>query len=247
MNPIQSLERESYQEYIDRILSSRPNKKIDKSQQRHHILPKSRGGTNDENNLIWLFASEHAKAHYLYSKEHPHDSGMAYAGDVLAHKDGKLLTDEEINEIARLNSELQSKRVSGKNNPMYGKKQTEESKRKNAEKNKNNTNWKDNKYFSSWIKGENHPRYGKHNSEGQKAKQSKSMQRKTAGAKNGRAIKVKCLNTGEVFDCQEYAAKWCGMKKPSDIKKSILKSSEDFRYSAGKHPDTKEKLYWEFV
>lgn len=69
-------------------------------------MPKNRGGNNDENNLIWLFASEHAKAHYLYSKEHPHDSGMAYAGSALTHKDGTLLSDEEINEMAKLNSEL---------------------------------------------------------------------------------------------------------------------------------------------
>lgn len=39
---------------------------------------------------------------------------MAYAGSALTHKDGTLLSDEEINEMAKLNSELQSKRVSGK-------------------------------------------------------------------------------------------------------------------------------------
>ena len=246
-NPIQALEGETYQEYIDRILTSRPNKKISKSQQRHHILPKSRGGTNDEDNLIWLFASEHAKAHYLYSKEHPHDSGMAYAGDVLSHKYGELLSDEEINELAERNSKLQSERVSGEKNPMYGKHQSEEAKRINSEKNKGNTNWKNNIYFSHWIGGENHPRYGSHNSEEHKRKQSESMKRKTAGAKNGLAIPVKRVNTGEVFECQQYAANWCGMSKASDIKKSILQSNENFRYSAGKHPVTKEKLYWEFV
>lgn len=69
---------------------------------------------------------------------------MAYAGDSLSHKDGTLLSDKEINELAERNSKLQSERVSGEKNPMYGKRHTEESKRKNAEKNKNTTNWKNN-------------------------------------------------------------------------------------------------------
>lgn len=90
---------------------------------------------------------------------------MAYAGDSLSHKDGTLLSDEEINELAERNSKLQSERVSGEKNPMYGKHQSEEAKRINSEKNKGNTNWKNNVYFSHWISGENHPRYGCHNSE----------------------------------------------------------------------------------
>lgn len=55
---------------------------------------------------------------------------MAYAGDSLSHKDGTLLSDEEINELAERNSKLQSERVSGEKNPMYGKHHTEESKKR---------------------------------------------------------------------------------------------------------------------
>ena len=55
---------------------------------------------------------------------------MAYAGDSLSHKDGTLLSYEEINELAERNSKLQSERVSGEKNPMYGKHHTEESKKK---------------------------------------------------------------------------------------------------------------------
>ena len=73
------------------------------------------------------------------------------------------------------------------------------------------------------------------------------MKRKTARAKNGRAIAVKCLNTGEVFECQQFAANWCKMSKPSNIKRSILRSIDEHKYAAGRHPETKEKLYWEFV
>ena len=46
---IEPLENEKYQEYIKRILDSRPNKKDKENyQERHHIIPKSKGGSNDE-------------------------------------------------------------------------------------------------------------------------------------------------------------------------------------------------------
>ena len=66
MKPIQALENETYNEYLQRILASRPNKKIDKSQQKHHILPKSRGGSDEEDNLIWLFKPYHYHEDFLY-------------------------------------------------------------------------------------------------------------------------------------------------------------------------------------
>ena len=37
------------------------------------------------------------------------------------------------------------------------------------------------------------------------------------------------------------------MAKPSDIKRSILRSTDEHKYAAGRHPETKERLYWEFV
>ena len=113
MKAIDSKKNEGYMEYINRILNSRPNKKIEIGQHRHHIIPKSLGGTNSPENLIWLFASEHAKAHYLYSKENPNNSGMAYAASVLCSKNGDLLTNDEIDWLSKHNSELQSERVMG--------------------------------------------------------------------------------------------------------------------------------------
>lgn len=37
--------------------------------------------------------------------------------------------------------------------------------------------------------------------------------------------------------------KWCGLKGSSDIGNQIKGKTK----SAGKHPDTKEKLHWEWV
>lgn len=248
MKAIDSKKDEGYMEYINRILNSRPNKKIETGQHKHHIIPKSLGGTNSPENLIWLFASEHAKAHYLYSKENPNNSGMAYAASALCSKNGELLTNDEIDWLSKHNSELQSERVMGEKNPMYGKHHTEESKRKNAEKQKGKAAGKKNPMYGIHLRGENHPRFGKEVSQQQREKQSKSMKGKIIGDKNPRAIKIKCKNTNQIFSTLDEAAKWCVLKNPSDITSSIKKTKNiGKKFSAGKHPNTKERLYWEYI
>lgn len=56
--------------------------------------------------------------------------------------------------------------------------------------------------------------------------------------------KVKCLNTGEIFESIKSANKWAGLGSySSDISKQI----QGQRNSAGKHPMTGEKLRWGYV
>jgi len=80
MDIITPQKTELYKEYIDRILSSRENKR-DKNtyQEKHHIIPKTLGGTNDVNNLIYLYAQEHYYAHKLLAKENPSEKGLQLA------------------------------------------------------------------------------------------------------------------------------------------------------------------------
>lgn len=75
-----------------------------------------------------------------------------------------------------------------------------------------------------------------------------SAQRK--GSNNQRATKVKCVNTGEVFSTLKFAAVFAGLTRGSDIAKVCKgkKCSKGFvMKTAGKHPETHEKLSWEFV
>ena len=63
---IDSNNNESYDNYIKRILNNRENKKDKYNyQEKHHIIPKTMGGTNDSSNLIYLYAQEHYYAHKL--------------------------------------------------------------------------------------------------------------------------------------------------------------------------------------
>ena len=73
-------EKESYKEYIQRILLARENRKDTNTyQERHHILPKTLGGDNSKNNLIWLYAQEHYYAHKLLAIENPKEKGLQLA------------------------------------------------------------------------------------------------------------------------------------------------------------------------
>ena len=57
-------------------------------------------------------------------------------------------------------------------------------------------------------------------------------------------IKVRCNETGEIFETISDAANWCGISV-SGI--SIYLSGKSNRKSAGKHPDNGEKLTWSLV
>lgn len=65
--------------------------------------------------------------------------------------------------------------------------------------------------------------------------------------RNGWHIKkqVRCKNTGEIFGSIKEAAQWCGLNSSSSIG-SCCNNYKGFE-SAGKHPDTLERLQWEYV
>lgn len=56
---------------------------------------------------------------------------------------------------------------------------------------------------------------------------------------------IRCIETGEIFPSAREAANWCGLKSCSPIKDYLAKRGS--YKSAGKHPETGEKLHWEYV
>lgn len=70
----------TYKAFIDSILQTRGRFACgDEYHERHHIIPKCIGGTNDEENLIDLFAREHFVAHKLLAIENPDEEKLVYA------------------------------------------------------------------------------------------------------------------------------------------------------------------------
>lgn len=78
------------------------------------------------------------------------------------------------------------------NNPMYGKKHSQETLSKISAT-----------LSDGRLAGENNPRYGQHWVDSPETKIKKSIV--TKGGNNPRAIRVKCLETGEAFDCIKFA------------------------------------------
>ena len=109
----------TYREFISNILQTRGRFNCgDEYHERHHITPRCIDGTNDENNLIDLFAREHFEAHRLLALENPDNDKLTYAWWNMCCCNGSsqqrvVATPEEYEE-ARI---VYAQKFSGSNNP----------------------------------------------------------------------------------------------------------------------------------
>jgi hypothetical protein len=113
--------------------------------EKHHIIPKSLGGNDTKENLVRLTPKEHFICHLLLPKmvEGPAVYKMVFA----FFRMKKHVSSARAYDFFRIQY---SKRTSGANNPMYGKKHRPE--------------------VLAKMSGAGHPMFGKHHSEEAKAK-----------------------------------------------------------------------------
>ena len=189
---------ETYEEFINNILNTRGRFNCSGYYEQHHIIPKCIGGTNDESNLIDLYAKEHFIAHKLLAVENPDDDKLIYGWIMMAFVKDKNqqryeLTPEEYESARLALSKIASKKYNGDCNPFYGKHHSEETRermressrkrwdkpeeREKARKAKENiTQETRNKMSEAAIKRmsnpENNPSYGKSPSEETRRKMS---------------------------------------------------------------------------
>ena len=93
-----------YIQFINAILAKRPENVKFKYSEKHHILPKSMGGTNDKENLIYLSYREHYLAHYMLAKAFPNHNivfaltkmmdGKERIKNSKLYEDAKIITGE---------------------------------------------------------------------------------------------------------------------------------------------------------
>lgn len=139
--------QQTYEEFIQNILETRGRFACgDEYHEKHHIKPKCMGGTNDEGNLIDLYAREHFEAHRLLALENPENDGLTYSWWMMTHGKNQdrithIVTAEEYEE-ARIAFSKSKKGVSlsketrnkiseakmGEKNANYGKPCPEETK-----------------------------------------------------------------------------------------------------------------------
>lgn len=145
----------TYNEFINNILETRGRFGCGEEYcERHHILPRCCGGTDEENNLIDLFAREHFIAHQLLARENPNNNSLVYAYTCMAflrsgtHQRYELSPEEYEEVRIHLSKVAQSRtgaenpnygnhKLAGENNPMYGKHHTQETLEKISRAKKN--------------------------------------------------------------------------------------------------------------
>lgn len=159
----------SYQEFIQSIKESRPNEYFQYSE-RHHIIPHCLGGTNEEENLIYLTYQEHFIAHKLLSDENPENFKLFSAYWRMCNGKVKIATPEEYEEARKEFSDWNRIRMKG-NSYTLGKKLPEFSQ---AHRDKISTGLKGKKHTEEHNKNFAIARTGKLHTEETKLRMSES-------------------------------------------------------------------------
>ena len=133
--------------------------------EKHHIVPKCLGGSNNIDNIVKLTPREHFIAHQLLVKIYPGFPRLVYAAFLMTQSNSKY---------SRINNRLYgwlkeslSVSIKGENNPMYGKTHTPEVRKKISETTKGRR-----------LYGERNGMFGKTHTKEAKEKISKAFQEK---------------------------------------------------------------------
>lgn len=147
------VEPSKYSKWYDQLIEKAQSRVLpdDVYVEKHHIIPRSFGGSNSKQNIVKFTAREHYVAHVLLWKmnfDPVHHSKMSYALRLMIFGAGtkKQLRDykshSRIYESVRVEfSQYHSMNQSGENNSFYGKKHTEDSIRKALQTKKETGNY----------------------------------------------------------------------------------------------------------
>ena len=239
----------TYLEFINNILETRGRFSCNSEyHERHHIVPKCMNGSDDEINLIDLYAREHYEAHRLLAEENPDNQKLVFAWWIMSTNssstDGRYkLTSEEYEAAKVALSVAQSKTKKElfkdkENHPMFGKSHSKEAKQKmsNAKKGKPSTN-KGKSLSESQKKMLIDSRIGSKWSK----EQHEKMDGRYANGKSVCCVPIYCPELDESFWGLQEACDKYGFTKPN-----ISKCLNGQRKHSGRHPVTGEKLTWKY-
>jgi len=77
-----------YQKLYNQIIERAQNRKLEGYKEKHHILPKCLGGSNDKSNIVELTAREHFLCHRLLVEIYPKETKLWYAIWVMCNGSG---------------------------------------------------------------------------------------------------------------------------------------------------------------
>ncbi len=130
----------NYQRIHDHIIDRAKNRIVEGYTEKHHIIPKSMGGSDDKDNLVKLTAREHYLIHWLLYKIH-RTLSMRYAWHAMKvtnhQMNGQRYTSHTFEYIRRSVAIA----YSGSNNPMYGKTHSKETRLKMSQNKRGRPAW----------------------------------------------------------------------------------------------------------
>lgn len=115
----------NYKAHYDLLIAKRgKTEKPEGYSERHHIVPKSLGGSDEASNLVYLTAKEHFVAHMLLAKYAGHKmvSAFAFMCSKNTNSAHEIIVTARTYDLAKKNMGI-SKSITnlGKGNPFYGK------------------------------------------------------------------------------------------------------------------------------
>ncbi len=118
-----------YNSIYERLINRAKNRILSGYVERHHVLPKCLGGSDELANIVALTPEEHYLAHQLLVKIHPGNQDLLTAAVLMS---GRGKGNKRFGWLRRKWSE-QNRQRKGTAHPMFGRKHSEETKRKMRE------------------------------------------------------------------------------------------------------------------
>lgn len=106
----------NYQKIHDSIITNASKRTLIGYKERHHIIPRCIGGTNEKTNLVDLTAREHFIIHQLLIKIYPNNKSLIRAVNMMCvDKTGNRLNNRRYEWIKKKNAKVMSENRKGKN------------------------------------------------------------------------------------------------------------------------------------
>ena len=216
----------TYNEFIQNILETRGRFGCgEEYHERHHIMPKCVDGTDDEDNLIDLYAKEHYEVHRLLALENLENEKLIYAWWCMSTTKSENteqryeISATEYEEIKKIYANMLSNKMSGKGNPMFGV----------------HRYGSENPMYGVHRYGEDNPFYGKHHTEEAREKMKKAAKNKTEETFKKISIKAK-----ERFSVPENCTMYG--KHHTEEAKEKMKKAKNGIYIGGDNPRAKKVI-----
>jgi hypothetical protein len=111
----------NYEKHYNLLIERARVRQFDGYTEKHHVVPKCMGGTDDASNLVSLTPEEHYVAHQLLVKMHPDVRGLVSAVQLMTvHHTESRTNNKLFGWIRRRLAIVHSIRQAGENNSQYG-------------------------------------------------------------------------------------------------------------------------------